>query len=225
MWFPTNRPWVIMQQQTGRPQIYRSADTLCLNDIFTVSPCKSILTPLTECSHPCMPCGILKRPLSGVWTPLFGYKPKRCMTAAWGGYCGLRVVEVMLPAHSSVSDNIEVSLPWVPGVRCHSGCSGVAPLSLVVSVSGKSSRGSEGMQGWRRRWWSEWLLPLLGMAHVFHLLGNSYGSLCNHRSLLCARLLCCDGVLGGGGLQQDEAASTDLEHCLVENTTHKNQQK
>jgi len=27
---------------------------------------------------------------------------------------------------------------------------------------------------------------LLGMAHVFHLLGNNYGLLCNHRSLLCA---------------------------------------
>lgn len=52
----------------------------------------------------------------------------------------------------------------------------------------------------------------VGMAHVFHLLGNSYGSLCNHRSLLCATtwLLCCDG-----GLQRDEAASIDVDRLQV----------
>lgn len=98
---------------------------------------------------------------------------------------------------------MEVSLPWVPGARCYSACSGVAPLSLVVSVSGKNSPGSEGMQG-RRWWWNEWLL-LLGMAHVFLLLGNSYGSLYNHHSLLCAVtwLLCCDemGVVERQGCQ------------------------
>lgn len=69
------------------------------------------------------------------------------------------------------------------------------PLSLVVSVSGKNSPGSEGMQEWW--WWAEGLL--FGLAHVFHLLGNSYGSLCNHHSLLCATtwLLCC-AVMGWG---------------------------
>lgn len=107
-------------------------------------------------------------------------------TVVWdsGKYC-------CQPIH--LNHIMEVSFPWEPGARCHSGCSGVAPLSLVVSVSGKNSPGSEGMQGWRR-WWAEGLL--FGMAHVFHLLGNSYGSLCNHRSLLCAAtwLLCCDGV-------------------------------
>lgn len=76
----------------------------------------------------------------------------------------------------------------MPGAFCHSGCSGVAALSLVVSVSGKNSPGSEGMQGWRC---SEGVL--LGMAHIFHLLGNSYGLLCNHLPLLCA------AVMGWGG--------------------------
>lgn len=56
-------------------------------------------------------------------------------------------------------------LPWVPYARCHSGCSGVAPLSLVVSVSGKNSPGSEGMQG-RRRWWSEGLLLMFSTSWV-----------------------------------------------------------
>lgn len=95
------------------------------------------------------------------------------------------------PVH--LNPNMEVCFPREPGAHCHFGCSGVAPLSLVVSVSGKSSPGSEGMP--KQRWrWSEGLQPR--MPHVFHLWGNSYGSLCNHRSLLCAAtwLLSCDGV-------------------------------
>lgn len=151
-----------------------------------------------------------------MWMSSFGFKPKCCMTAAWGGYCGLRFREVMLPTHSSESYYGSV-LPTRACASCHSGCSGVAPLSLVVSVSGKNSPGYEEMQG-RWWWWAEGLL--LGMAHVFHLLGNSYGSLCNHRSLLCATtwLLCSDG-----GLQRDEAASTDLDRSQVERK--KNQRK
>ena len=63
------------------------------------------------------------------------------------------------------------------------------------------------------------------MAHVFHLLGNSYGLLCNHRSLLCAAtwLPCCDVM--GWGLQKDEAASTDLDHRQVEENTPKEKYK
>lgn len=111
--------------------------------------------------------------------PLLGYEWKRCMTTAPEEESAVWTSgKYFLPTYLSESCKCP-SHECLLLQRCHSGCSGVVPLSLVVSVSGKSSPGSEGMRRW---WWSE----LLGMAHVFHLLGNSYGSLCNHRSLLCA---------------------------------------
>lgn len=122
--------------------------------------------------------------------PLLGYEWKRCVTTAPEEESAVWTSgKYILPTYLSESCKCP-SHECLLLQRCHSGCSGVVPLSLVVSVSGKSSPGSEGMR--RRWWWSE----LLGMAHVFHLLGNSYGSLCNHRSLLCAAtwLPCCHEV-------------------------------
>lgn len=51
---------------------------------------------------------------------------------------------------------MDASLPWKPAACCHSGFSGVAPLSLVVSVSGKTSPSGEGMKEWLS--WTEELL-------------------------------------------------------------------
>lgn len=101
MWFPTNCPWVIIQQQYQRSQIYRSVNTLCLKwyiyyitihinfkPVDTVYWSVYALRNIKSFSQVCV---------------VFGYKPKCCMTTAWGGYCGLRFREVMLPTHSSES--------------------------------------------------------------------------------------------------------------------------
>lgn len=60
MWFPTNCPWVIIQQQYQRSQIYRRVNTFSQNDIFTALPYTSIWTLLTQYIDLCMPYGILK---------------------------------------------------------------------------------------------------------------------------------------------------------------------
>lgn len=127
--------------------------------------------------HGCIDLCMPYRALQTQEISLFGYEPECCMTTARGRYCGFRFREVrLLTIH--LNPIIEVSFPWQPGAHYHSACSGVAPLSLVVSISGKNNPGGQGMQVWLRL--------LFRMAHVFHLSGDSYRSLCNHHSLLCA---------------------------------------
>ena len=129
-------------------------------------------------------------------TSSFGQRPICSVT----DICPRRMLWLEIQGSGAASPFIWIILwtcpsPGEPGAQRHPGCSGVAPLSLVVSVSGKNSPGSGGMQGMAAaRSWRGWLFR---MAHVFHLLGSGYGSLCNHRSLLCTWLLCCDG--GGDG--------------------------
>lgn len=135
-----------------------------------------------------------------MWKSLFAFKPKCCMTTAWGGYCGLRFREAMLPTHLSESHygSVPPMSAWCTlsfrMLRC---CSTIISGQCfweeqprqwgnAGTVAAAASAVNEGLLQ----------LLLLGMAHVFHLLGNSYGLLCNHRSLLCAAtwLLCCDEV-------------------------------
>lgn len=127
----------------------------------------------------------------------FGYKPKCCVTK------GPRSRNIAAqPIH--LNHIMEVPFPRDASARRQSRCSGVAPLSLVVSVPGRISPGCEYMQhcgggGEEEGCFLEWLVLL-------HLLCNSYGSLCNHRSLLCAatRRLCCDGEAAERRGCQDE---------------------
>lgn len=73
--------------------------------------------------------------------------------------------------------------PQEPPKCCHSRCSGVATLSLVVSVSRKNNPDCAGIQRWRRWWGGD---PLFWMAHVFQRFSNSYGSQYNQDSLVWA---------------------------------------
>ena len=152
MGFATNCPSVIIQQQYQQSQIYRTVNTISSNDIFTVFPYTSIVTLLIRCIDCWRPCGIF-----GMWMLSFRLKHKCHLTFARREHCGLTLWEALMPNYSSKS--YYEAFPQEPLEWCHSGCSGVAPLSLVVSVSGNNSpkvqRNAGKVPG---KCWLEWLM-------------------------------------------------------------------
>lgn len=115
---------------------------------------------------------------------------------------------------------MEVSLSWEPHARCHSACSGVAPLSLVVGVSGKEQPRQQGYAGMAVvvKWmaasaWNGPLFPSWVIAMDLYVIIT-----------LCYALWlsCC---AARWGLQRDEATSADLDHRLKKTKQNKGKSK
>lgn len=171
MQFLINFPWVTIQQQYQRSQIYRCINThtiyidcitvhIDLNCVDTVYWSVYSLGNFISYSQACEYRHLDTRP-NAVWqlpeedTVVWDWRNLRCQLTHMN-----HIMEVMR-AWCTVSFG---TLRW---------------RSTLISGQPRQRRYAGMLLSW-----SEWLL-LLGKAHVFLLLGDSYGSLCNHYYLLC----------------------------------------